>query len=426
MQGVFRLFDQLYPQTITYLGIRLTVQCDDPQDPFFHPHDFFPTAKEGGVYVGRSAGNDIQLSNAGVSSVHCRVEAVGGEYFLEDGGSSNGTYVMHRRLAPGERYSLRDGDVIRILNYNITFRIGLSAFTPSRPGIDQESTMQVGHAMVQQFLDNPEEHSPQLYVRDMNQQESVFTLSNYEDCYVGRDPSCQICLQEDAVSRRHAMIRRDWSGVTIRDLNSSNGVVLRGVRIKANTEVELNDGDLISIGHCTLSFRDPFAASLEDKLKGVWQDEVDDSTMGAATVIGERRKPAALSKEPTAQDVREPTSGRWRSPKRGAKPQAPPPTKQPEQEKNVTPVQESIPEAENLSEPQESPKPVTKSVEEKEGGAEGEEKSFSPEQSSHREPFQPSHRGNGRLGKIEKGVVGLVVGLVFLLVVLVFCLLFLV
>lgn len=45
-----------------------------------------------------------------VSRVHADIRLEGNEYFLEDVGSANGTYVNHTALLPGNRHLLRPGD----------------------------------------------------------------------------------------------------------------------------------------------------------------------------------------------------------------------------------------------------------------------------------------------------------------------------
>lgn len=45
-----------------------------------------------------------------VSRVHADIRFEGNEYFLEDTGSANGTYVNHTILPPGNRHLLRPGD----------------------------------------------------------------------------------------------------------------------------------------------------------------------------------------------------------------------------------------------------------------------------------------------------------------------------
>jgi pSer/pThr/pTyr-binding forkhead associated (FHA) protein len=66
---------------------------------------------------------------------------------------------------------------------------------------------------------------------------------------VGRSPEAQIRLGDDGVSRAHAEILLDDGRVRVRDLGSTNGTFLNGVRTDAR---DLHDGDKLSIGEATL------------------------------------------------------------------------------------------------------------------------------------------------------------------------------
>jgi len=63
---------------------------------------------------------------------------------------------------------------------------------------------------------------------------------------LGRDPTCQITLEDPHISRNHAeIICRSPTEIIIRDIGSTNGVFVNGKRI---TEQLLTDGDKILIG----------------------------------------------------------------------------------------------------------------------------------------------------------------------------------
>ena len=61
--------------------------------------------------IGRSDGNDIVLDRPTVSSAHALLIVSGDRLTIEDLGSSNGTYVGHRRIA---RADLEDGSTVTI------------------------------------------------------------------------------------------------------------------------------------------------------------------------------------------------------------------------------------------------------------------------------------------------------------------------
>jgi pSer/pThr/pTyr-binding forkhead associated (FHA) protein len=49
-----------------------------------------------------------------VSRIHADIRVEGDTYFIEDVGSSNGTYINHTPLLTGNRHRLRSGDRIAL------------------------------------------------------------------------------------------------------------------------------------------------------------------------------------------------------------------------------------------------------------------------------------------------------------------------
>ena len=67
---------------------------------------------------------DADDPEAKVSRRHARIVLQDGEYFLEDQGSTNGTFVNRgRRLEPGQRHPLRDGDEIIVGKTFLRFHV---------------------------------------------------------------------------------------------------------------------------------------------------------------------------------------------------------------------------------------------------------------------------------------------------------------
>ena len=65
-----------------------------------------------GATMGRADGSDIPVDDAFASSVHARIFPRGQFMYIEDMGSTNGTYLNGRRLRAAER--LKVGDTVRI------------------------------------------------------------------------------------------------------------------------------------------------------------------------------------------------------------------------------------------------------------------------------------------------------------------------
>jgi DNA-binding winged helix-turn-helix (wHTH) protein len=82
----------------------------------------------------------------------------------------------------------------------------------------------------------------------------TFVLSE-GDNVIGRNPECQIWLNETGVSRRHARVHVDGETdqVVVEDLNSTNGTSVGQTPIAA--PFVLSDGDVLQIGSVELTFR---------------------------------------------------------------------------------------------------------------------------------------------------------------------------
>jgi DNA-binding winged helix-turn-helix (wHTH) protein len=72
---------------------------------------------------------------------------------------------------------------------------------------------------------------------------------------IGRDPRCDVWIDADGVSRRHARIRIGPGGgeAVLEDLSSTNGTFVGRTRVTSPRT--LKDGDTIEVGSATLAFR---------------------------------------------------------------------------------------------------------------------------------------------------------------------------
>jgi pSer/pThr/pTyr-binding forkhead associated (FHA) protein len=70
---------------------------------------------------------------------------------------------------------------------------------------------------------------------------------------LGREPGRPGSIDDASVSRRHARLTWDDSGVVLTDLGSKNGTYVRGVKV--TEPVALKDGDELRIGLVTFVFR---------------------------------------------------------------------------------------------------------------------------------------------------------------------------
>ncbi len=74
-----------------------------------------------------------------------------------------------------------------------------------------------------------------------------------EETLIGRNPTTDITLLDEGISREHALILfdREAGCYSIEDLQSTNGTKVNGKRIRS---AAINNGDEIQIGHTRFRF----------------------------------------------------------------------------------------------------------------------------------------------------------------------------
>lgn len=82
---------------------------------------------------------------------------------------------------------------------------------------------------------------------------------------IGRDEDCDICLPDQAVSRRHARIQPAVDGIYVVDLGSRNGSFVNEVGVDKH---RLQDGDYLRVGGTILRFLD------RDNIETAYHEEI--------------------------------------------------------------------------------------------------------------------------------------------------------
>lgn len=74
-----------------------------------------------------------------------------------------------------------------------------------------------------------------------------------QETLIGRNPTTDITLLDEGISREHAIILYDEEGgqYSVEDLQSTNGTKVNGKRVRS---AELADGDEVQIGHTRFRF----------------------------------------------------------------------------------------------------------------------------------------------------------------------------
>lgn len=98
----------------------------------------------------------------------------------------------------------------------------------------------------------PMKHRAYLEITGIGKQAKVIELRR-EESIIGRTPDCEIQLPSNNVSRKHACVGFRNEEYFVKDLNSTNGVYVNGVKI---VKCVLRNLDQIEIGGIKLLFNE--------------------------------------------------------------------------------------------------------------------------------------------------------------------------
>lgn len=240
------------------------------------------------ITIGRQPGISLLIDQGTVSRRHAEISYANGHYILCDLGSSNGTYVNSTKLAPQSPYILKPKDQIRFgtkIKFTYIQRPIKQAQKPSPGSVTMVGVMYepekdsapmglpvlnldgslllpgtklpVPASVVASF-----KAAPALIVTSVARGESqppqVFLLRQGKHTTIGRGEGNDIEVVDSAASRRHAEVLPGPDGFYVRDLESSNGVIVNQTKI--DNPYLLSHGDRLTIGSNTIYFIDLQAA----------------------------------------------------------------------------------------------------------------------------------------------------------------------
>jgi pSer/pThr/pTyr-binding forkhead associated (FHA) protein len=177
-----------------------------------------------------------------------------GGYRVEDLGSVNGTMLGGRRLLAHQPVPIAAGEVLDCAGVEIRFDGELPE--PALPASDDGTETLARRLVHDVFSACPPAQTARLVgVAGPGEGASLALITCERDLLVGRGETCDLVLPDEEVSREHAAFQRGAAGVTVRDLQSKNGVEVDGQKLVGSRR--LRDGELVRIGETTLRLEDP-------------------------------------------------------------------------------------------------------------------------------------------------------------------------
>ena len=206
--------------------------------------------------LGRAEENSVGLfGDSGVQARHAAILHQGDGYTLKNLAVQSGTLVNGNRI---ETVQLRDGDRIKISNYELTFhlrggkRVPESAGVVSMPatGAYVGDNLTGGAATdISSGLNAAPAGATIAYLLDAAGQQ--FALRPRAPTRIGRALDNDIVVGDASVSRHHASIEYRNEGFMLRDLGSQNGTWVADQRV---TEAPLVRGDALRLGDALFTF----------------------------------------------------------------------------------------------------------------------------------------------------------------------------
>jgi pSer/pThr/pTyr-binding forkhead associated (FHA) protein len=231
------------------MSVRLTVtqrsEAGSAARPVEHVLD------EAIITLGRDKGCQVVLAQQAVSRNHARISQEGNLFFLEDLGSAYGTQINGKPLPKGEKHRLRNGDIIVIAQFDVRF----DHIADLPINVSSDKTSFVARSLVKDAVRGIKSgEGPYFRIMNGPREGERIEINDAQEIVIGRDDTADVVFKDDLVSRRHAKLRRDWSGTHVEDLGSRNGIKVNKKRV---TQVTLKDSDELEVGNTRLLYVDP-------------------------------------------------------------------------------------------------------------------------------------------------------------------------
>jgi ABC transport system ATP-binding/permease protein len=190
----------------------------------------------GTYFIGRSEDCGIYIPVAEISRKHAQLELTPQGCFIMDLGSANGTQIDRIPLFPRKKAPVQPGQTISL--YNVL--VNIHPYNVSSDG--QSGKQQAVQPQIQTAL-----HTGWMIKIKKGQIPWKEIPIHTGEYIIGREQTCQIALDSQLVSRKHASIVLDGNSISIVDHGSRNGVLLQGQKIPSNQRILVKSGDVFQV-----------------------------------------------------------------------------------------------------------------------------------------------------------------------------------
>ncbi len=207
------------------------------------------------ITVGRDSGNDIQIDNPAVSSIHARIWQEGETIYIEDAESTNGTYVNGEKII---KVALNENDEVLIGKHHLDIKTGDETqkndeedepLTPVIPSLDK--TMILDSKIRREMTKGPREQKGEFVVISGSAEAKRYELSDRVTT-IGKSSGALIKIKGFFAPKAAALINKTDKGYTITPADRKSPIKVNGAPISAPQIME--DKDLVEVYGLTLQF----------------------------------------------------------------------------------------------------------------------------------------------------------------------------
>lgn len=219
----------------------------------------------GAMTIGRKDDNDIQIESKEVSGLHAKLFNYGGNFYIHDMKSLNGTFVNNKRIV---KHHLEKGDLINIGQYTLDFELEselpeevqentqqpeAESIVTEEPEIEQELQEPESQELVEE--EDVSQFAAGLIILSSSKKQSVYPIKKkITTIGIGKDVDIKIkrSLYDPLfMSKTVAIINKKASGYLITPSD------IKSVKINDNSLEEpyfLQDGDVVEAGGTKIQF----------------------------------------------------------------------------------------------------------------------------------------------------------------------------
>jgi pSer/pThr/pTyr-binding forkhead associated (FHA) protein len=215
------------------------------------------------IVLGRGPAADVRIPDPAVSEAHASAQLRGNDWMLTDLASRNGTKHNGQRLLADRARKLRDGDLIELGTYTLSFHTGVLMTEP----MSAERTAELARRLWReaQSARGIELPAARLCVLSGPRTgDRLEILAAPSRMHVGGNEKCQLVLPEPALARDTLEIAHDLEGVLMRSLSGEPIIQIGSQRFKSR---RLRDGDAFQVGETRCLFEEPAQVAI-DALRG--------------------------------------------------------------------------------------------------------------------------------------------------------------